>query len=117
MDTQHPPILTRYLASTIDGIVILLLSFVSAIFFQGDDGFNQSLRIGIIAFMFLAYEPLFTSLACTLGQRIIGIRVRDLDTLKRISIFRAFPRYIVKVFIGAISLFTVPFADKKDSTS
>lgn len=66
------------------------------------------IRIVMFAGLFLAYEPLCTSLGCTLGNYIKGIRVRKhSDTTRRINIFQAITRYIIKVLLGWISFLTI----------
>jgi hypothetical protein len=48
-----------------------------------------------IAFVLL-YEPVLTAYACTLGQAIMRTRVRQVESLKRISLAKAFLRFFMK---------------------
>ena len=63
--------------------------------------------------MFIVYEPIFTAYFCTLGQKATGIRIRKLSSGKRISIFQAHLRIIVKILLGILSFFTIPFTKNK----
>lgn len=60
------------------------------------------------AAVILLYEPLFTSRLCTLGQALMGFRVRDFRTMNRISVGMAYFRTLVKYLLGAISVLTIP---------
>lgn len=71
-------------------------------------------RIVLFATLFIVYEPLCTSLGSTLGNYIKGIRVRKVsNTAKRINIFRAITRYIVKVLLGWVSFLTISSNPKR----
>jgi uncharacterized RDD family membrane protein YckC len=71
------------------------------------------LRFGIWLVVFLLYEPFCTSKLCTLGQKLMGIRVRTVSTLERISLIQAYVRIVVKVFLGLISFFSIMFSKRK----
>src|SRR6185436_17925470 len=95
--------------------ILLLMGLVSEVF----DLFPvipNWVRITVMLLMIL-YDPIFTSASCTLGQKIIGVRVRDYNKLRwegieqRISFFAAVWRIVVKYAIGAftyISFFINP---------
>jgi uncharacterized RDD family membrane protein YckC len=63
--------------------------------------------------MFFVYEPFCTSFSCTLGQKLTGIRVRMLSSYERISLPRAYLRIVVKLFLGLISFFSLPFSKNR----
>jgi uncharacterized RDD family membrane protein YckC len=105
---QSPSILRRYLSTSIDGIVILVVFIVVSFAVTSSSAFAASTRVAAFLGMFLIYEPVLTSYGCTLGQKITGIRVRKLATLQRISIPAAYLRILFKVFLGFLSLLTIP---------
>ncbi len=113
MDVEYPTILRRYFSTFIDGLFILSMLFVWAYLLDSDSSAATNIRIGIILFMFLVYEPIFTTYFCTLGQKLTGIRIRKVSTGKRISILQAYMRIIVKIFLGILSFFTIPFTKNK----
>ena len=63
-----------------------------------------------LGFTVLGYEPLFTSLSATLGQRLAKYRVRQYgDRTQHISIPAAYLRYVIKLALGIISFFAMNF--------
>ena len=113
MTPQYPSILTRYLSTLIDGLFILLMVIITSFIFQEQTKLIEAVRVVIILTMFLIYEPLCTSIFCTLGQKIMGIRVRRIDTFDKIPIHFAYLRILTKIFLGFISFFTVMFSKNK----
>ncbi|MFC1724292.1 RDD family protein [candidate division KSB1 bacterium] len=111
MENNYPNIVKRYIAALIDGLLVLALLFISAYILRPVIEFSKTGWIIIALFLLLVYEPLFTSKLCTLGQKIIGIRVRRFMDKRRISLFQAYKRYAVKLIFGLISLFTVPVTE------
>jgi len=98
---KYPSVFRRYIAALIDVLVVLGLLYVVA----------KSPLILFSKYAFptiLLYEPLFTSFLCTLGQLLMGFRVRTFDGHKKINILQAVFRYIVKYILGAISFITMP---------
>lgn len=113
MEIVYPSILRRYFSTFIDGLFIIGVLIMSAYAFDTKNQISVNIRIGIILFMFFVYEPIFTAYFCTLGQKITGIRVRSLKDNHNISLIRAYVRIVVKLFLGIISFFTIPFSKKK----
>jgi uncharacterized RDD family membrane protein YckC len=103
-----PTILRRYLSTFIDGMLVLAISIALSFAIKADSTFASSARMAVYILMFLCYEPIFTSRYCTIGQKLTGIRVRTVMTLEKISIPAAFLRIFVKIFLGFISLLTIP---------
>jgi uncharacterized RDD family membrane protein YckC len=65
-------------------------------------------RIAMFIAIWVAYEPVCTSLGCTIGNYIKGIRVRRAsDVSKKINVFQALGRYILKLSLGWISFLTI----------
>jgi uncharacterized RDD family membrane protein YckC len=113
MEIAYPNILRRYFSTFIDGLFILGMLVLWSYILDSENSTATNIRIGIILFMFFVYEPIFTSYFCTLGQKITGIRIRKMSTGNRISLIQAYLRAIVKIFLGIISFFTIPFTKNK----
>ncbi|MCP4345172.1 MAG: RDD family protein [Desulfobacterales bacterium] len=113
MELEYPTILRRYFSTFIDGIFVIGMLVLSSYILDSDNIAATKLRIGVILFMFFVYEPIFTSYFCTLGQKITGIRIRKMLSQTRLSLIQAYIRIIVKIFLGIISFFTIPFSKDK----
>ena len=113
MEAEYPSILRRYFSTFIDGMFILGMLFLWAYILDSESSTATNIRIAIILFMFFVYEPIFTAYFCTLGQKITGIRIRRISTGEKISIIQAYFRIIVKIFLGILSFFTIPFTRNK----
>src|SRR5512134_1893227 len=106
---SYPTLSRRYLTTAIDGCVILGGLLLASYVVQGDSAVAQSIRISTILFLFLVYEPLCTSRLCTIGQKLMGVRVRDYATSEHITIPQAYFRILVKLVLGVVSFFTIGF--------
>lgn len=113
MEYQYPSILRRYFATFIDGVLVFIVFIMISYILQGESNISNSLRVAVILVMFFVYEPICTSRFCTVGQKLAGIRVRKLFLHERISISAAYLRIIVKIFLGIISFFSIPFSKNK----
>ena len=113
MAFEYPSILRRYFSTCIDGLFIIGMFLLSSYILDSENATATKVRISIILFMFFVYEPVFTSFYCTLGQKLTGIRIRKVSTGKKISIIQAYLRIIVKIFLGILSFFTIPFTKNK----
>ena len=103
------PLLTERVQSTfIDTIFIIIMMFVFSTILDRYENVPDWLRIFLFIGLWLIYEPICTTLGCTLGNYIKNIRVRKhSDITKRINIFQALVRYILKVALGWISFLTI----------
>lgn len=105
---QSPSILRRYMSTFID-IVFILSVFIAVSFVAtGDSALASFIRVFVLFFMIFVYEPIFTSRFCTLGQKIMRIRVRTTETYNYISIPAAYLRYFVKIVLGFYSFISIP---------
>jgi uncharacterized RDD family membrane protein YckC len=108
-EADYPRVFERVKAMVVDGIVIL--GFVLMIFFIFSlfEDVPDNARIIAFVFIFFLYDPSFTSLfGGTIGHMAIGIRVkRESNELKNILFHFAILRYIVKAFLGWLSLLTI----------
>jgi uncharacterized RDD family membrane protein YckC len=103
---KYPNLLRRYLATLLDlfawWCLIYAMSRVPGI------TEHSVLAYALFGLSFLLYEPVLTTHACTLGQAIMGIRVRTVNSLQRIDLDQALGRMLVKYLLGVISFLTVP---------
>ncbi len=113
MELEYPTILRRYFSTFIDGIFVIGMLVLSSYILDSDNIAATKLRIGVILFMFFVYEPIFTSYFFSFFQKITGIRIRKMLSQTRLSLIQAYIRIIVKIFLGVISFFTIPFSKDK----
>ena len=112
---KYPGLLDRVKAILTDGIVILILIFAFTYIFSLFENVPDYLKIIAFVFIFILYDPLFTStFGGTIGHMMIGIRVkREANEISNILFLSAILRFIVKVFLGWISLLTVTSNEKR----
>ncbi len=108
-----PTIARRYLSTFIDGVLVLSLFIIISFIFQQDTDNMKIIRLALILAIFFIYEPFCTSKFCTIGQKLTGIRIRQISALQRISLLSAYGRILVKLTLGLISFFTIPFTKWK----
>jgi uncharacterized RDD family membrane protein YckC len=118
MEPEYPTLLKRAQSIFIDSILMVLLMFVAGWLFDkysGDNNENDAL-FRAIAFVgiWAVYEPLSQTLGCTLGNYLMKIRVRkNLDENKRVNIFQAYARFVIRVLLGWFSFITIGFNEKR----
>lgn len=109
---DKPGLMPRIKSTLIDVLVVMALMGVSAALLNGLGVESGSVRGWCFVGVWL-YEPLFTALGRTLGQVVMGLRVRRLSDLQKETSQRpiSFPasilRYALKVLLGWISLLTI----------
>lgn len=112
--TVYPLLGDRIQSSFIDMILIVIMMFVFASILDRYENVQDWVRIVLFIGLWAAYEPVCTSLGCTLGNYIKGIRVRQHDgATKRINIFQALVRYVVKIALGWVSFLTIHSNDER----
>jgi len=112
VEVEYPTILRRYLSTFIDGWLILTLLFILSYFIKDIEN-TLYFRLIIVALMLFGYEPLFTSKFCTLGQRIMGIRIRTVGNYQKLNYPAALLRVTIKWLLGFISLFLIILSKDK----
>src|SRR5688572_28765171 len=103
---MYPSILRRYLSTVIDLVVIfgLTYAFLKSPFFSPEMSEAPLwLFLGLVA-----CEPVLTAFACTPGQFLMNLRVRNVKTLKRPSLLATIARSLVKMLLGVISIIFIP---------
>jgi uncharacterized RDD family membrane protein YckC len=111
---EYPSLVTRVQSNAIDGILILIVMFA----FAGIAGDNETIPGWGKAFLFLSfwflYDPICTRYAATLGNYIMGIRVRKVDDYtQKISLKNAFVRVFVKGLLGGWSSISIHFNPRR----
>ncbi|MBL8010729.1 MAG: RDD family protein [Flavobacteriales bacterium] len=97
----YPELGDRYKSITVDLLVIIALMFAAGYLFEAWTSAPESARILAFIIIWAGYEPIATSLGCTLGNYVMKIRVRrSSDESRRINVLQAYVRYIVKVLLG-----------------
>jgi uncharacterized RDD family membrane protein YckC len=114
MDFEYPTILRRYMATFIDGLLIIFLLIFVSYLLQDESSVVTGTRVILIWGLFFIYEPFCTSKLCTLGQKLMGVRIRQQLNLEKISLASAYIRLFIKIILGIISFLTIPFSkDRK----
>ena len=94
----------RYCAAVIDSFVVVALFLIAKAL---PLPVLSAASPAVLFFLALLYEPVFTSGFCTLGQWLLGYRVRTLEQLERIGILQACWRYLLKIPLGVLSIFVI----------
>lgn len=113
-ENTYPRVSERVKALFTDFIIIFLFMFISSYIFSLFDNIPDNARISAFVFIFFLYDPFFTSFfGGTIGHMNVGLRVKkDINEEKNISFLSAVLRYILKTFLGWISLLTVTSNNK-----
>jgi uncharacterized RDD family membrane protein YckC len=112
-DHKYPTLTRRYIATVIDVAFVLAAIILISYLFENSGSTGVRIRVSLILFLFFIYEPLCTSRLCTLGQKIMGVRIRRYPSMERISLLMAYARIIVKGLLGILSFFTLPFSQNR----
>jgi len=97
----YPELGDRYRSILIDSLVIIAMMFGAGYLFEAWRSAPENARLWTGLFIFAGYEPLMTSLGCTLGQYVMKIRVRrSSDEVRRVNLLQAYSRYVIKVLLG-----------------
>lgn len=109
---DKPSLIKRIKCTIIDTMMIILIMYLISIVINGlniKSGLVRGLALGLT----LLYEPIMTSIARTIGQQIMGLRVLNFapesinENDKKISLVKSLARYFFKVTLGWISLLTI----------
>ena len=108
MHEKYPELSMRIKSAFIDGLFIFLLMFyfsdVLDRLTEPPVWLNMLMFIGI----WVLYEPVCVAFGCTLGNYLMGIRVRRASNEARhINIFQSLVRYALKISLGWLSFLTI----------
>ncbi len=105
---RYPLLGDRVQSTFIDTMLLITLMFVAASVLERYEQVPDGVRIAIFVSLFALYDPVCTSLGATLGNYVKKIRVRQTNnSSKRINIFQALLRYLLKISLGWISFLTI----------
>ena len=105
---SYPSLSDRFQSTFIDLILIIMMMFVISSILEKYENTPDWIRIVLFVGIWGIYEPVCTSLGCTIGNYIKNIRVRKHnDTTRRINLFQALIRYVLKALLGWISFLTI----------
>ena len=109
IEYKYADLVDRIKSAFTDMLVFVGLMFLTTSIFSSIENVSTPARIAAFVAIFGLYEPLFVSLlGGTIGHYLNGLRVRrDSEVKNNIAFPLAFTRYIVKILLGIISLFTV----------
>jgi uncharacterized RDD family membrane protein YckC len=111
-DYRYPWLQKRVISIFIDGMLIIFVMIQIMYLTEGTE-WSTVIRVASGLILVGLYEPLLTAYDSTVGQRLMGIRVRDDGNPSlRISVGRAYVRYVVKLGLGWLSFVTIHFNDK-----
>ena len=110
----YPPLSRRYVASIVDGLVVLVGMIVVASLFEDAPPWLTPVRAALFVALWVGYEPVCTAFAATVGQRLFGFRVRRAsDPERRIGLPAAMLRYATKLLFGVLSFMTMGFTHRQ----
>jgi uncharacterized RDD family membrane protein YckC len=111
---DYPSLVTRVQSNAIDGALILVVMFSFAAIVGDNDSIPGWTKALMFVSFWLLYEPICTAYAVTLGNYMMGIRVRNIhDYTRKISLRDAFARVLVKGVLGGWSFFSVHFNPRR----
>lgn len=109
---KYPFLVKRYKALLIDGALLFGVLIILMIITEDMDN-RTPIMVTCLALALLVYEPFLTAYSKTVGQRVMGIAVRQFESPdKRINIVQAYIRIVVKGFLGWLSFITINFNDE-----
>lgn len=104
---QYPTMLKRFQSNFIDRIITYSLIAAFVYVAIAIDNNNLALRIGAI-FIALSYEPLMLSWGGrTIGQRIMGIKVKQLSIDERIPLLNAYAHFALRMMLGWFTFISI----------
>ena len=111
----YPGVFLRVKALVIDSIMLVLMMGAVTFLFSKLESVPETFRIVAFVVIFVLYDPLLTSMAGgTVGHKANGIRVkRASNHNKNILLPMAILRFLIKAFLGIISLVTLSFNDER----
>jgi len=111
---EYPALSDRVQSSFIDMLLIVIMMFIAASILDRYEYSPDWIRIVLFFGIWGVYEPVCTAFGFTIGNYMKGLRVRQYsNTNKKINIFMAFIRYVLKIGLGWISFLTIHFNNER----
>lgn len=113
-EIKYGTLINRLKAILIDVLVVVGLCLIATAIFSRFGYVSDSVRMVVFIFIFLLYDPLFTSIfGATIGHLVIGLKIRRAKDITRKLIFpMALIRFIIKGTLGFVSLMTISTTKK-----
>lgn len=117
MSKEYAILPSRVKAVVIDSIIIIAAMYIVSELFAFFENISNALRITCFVFIFIIYDPLFTSFfGGTIGHTYSKITVkRENNPDKNISFLMALIRFLLKTTLGWFSLLTVTSNEKRQA--
>lgn len=109
---EKPSLLARIQATVIDTLFLLMTIVCFSLALDAIGTVPNWVRIAGIGAILL-YEPLLTAYACTMGQKLVGIRVLDYNSLygqgteQKLALPMSVWRFMMKSMMGWLSFITI----------
>lgn len=114
INIEYPSLVTRIQSNFIDGGLLLGFMFTFASMVGDSESMPGWTKALLFVAVWILYEPLCTAYGATLGNYLMGIRVRNVnDYSQKISLPYAFVRVFVKGFFGIYSFVSVHFNPRR----
>lgn len=115
MENEYATLLDRIKAVVIDSCILIIVMYTVSEVLNLFEEVPNYVRILIAAFLFVFYDPIFTSnLGGTIGHTFANITVKkDNQKNENINLFSALLRFLLKATLGWISMLTVTGNKKK----
>ena len=113
-EPPFPPLGRRYVGSLVDGLVVLAGTLLIGTVLGDVPSSLAPIRVALFVVLWFGYEPGCTAFGVTLGQRLLGFRVRrESDPTQRIGLPAAWLRFVVKLAFGVFSFITMGFNPRR----
>lgn len=91
---MYPSIFRRFVATLVDLAVVFGVAgwIIQASLVSG----GQTVNLVIAAAFALVYEPVLTAVGCTVGQALMRTRVRQFESLGKVSLGKSYVRFLMK---------------------
>ncbi|MFT5336502.1 MAG: putative RDD family membrane protein YckC [Luteibaculaceae bacterium] len=105
----YPGIIHRAKAVITDTVVLIFLMMFISYTFSLFETINGTVKMVVFISVVFLYDPILTSLfGATIGHRVNGIKVKRASNQEKNLLFPiALVRYLLKFFLGLISLLTI----------
>ena len=112
---MYPSIAKRIKASVFDSVAVMtVIALLMTVYLY--IGVETPFLVLLVVLIALLYEPVLVSWkGMTLGHRVCNFRVIDVRTTKKLSFVKAIARFLIKSFLGIVSLFWIFFTNRQQA--
>ena len=109
MTKNYASLLPRIKAVVVDGIVAIIYMYAITYLFEQFESVSNSFRVAAFLTIFVLYEPVLVSVfGATVGHFFNDISVKRINNQEKNLMFHiALLRYLIKFFLGWVSLLTI----------